>query len=117
MTGRKREHLNEVIRQKLSTILLQEANDPRFAQVTITGVALSRDRSFAKVSVSSFATNVNEDALIESLNQAAGFFSRAIGRTLETRQTPRLAFVYDHGYDHAQTVDALLKRIEEEDSS
>lgn len=117
MAGRKREHLNEVIRQKLSTILLQEAGDPRFAQVTITGVELARDRSFAKVSVSSYAQQVNEDALIESLNQAAGFFSRAIGRTLKTRQTPRLAFVYDHGFDHAQSIDALLKQVEQKDSS
>ena len=114
MAGRKREHLNEVLRQKLSTILHREANDPRFAHVTITDVDLAKDMSFARVSVATYQSDVEPEPLIESLNRAAGFFSRTLSRSLETRHTPRLAFFYDHGFDYAQEIEILLKETHDE---
>lgn len=111
MAGRKQEHLNEIIRQKLGAILHREANDPRFAQVTISNVSLSKDRSHANVTVSSYVSGINTENLIASLNGASGFFSRVLGRSLKTRNTPRITFHYDHGFDHAHEIDLLLKSV------
>ncbi|MCZ6471918.1 MAG: 30S ribosome-binding factor RbfA [SAR324 cluster bacterium] len=111
MAGRKLEHLNERIRQKLGTILIREARDPRFKFVTITGVGLAKDMSFATVQYSCLDRELEIEALTDSLNRAAGFFSHILARTLETRKTPRLKFVYDPGFDHAQEIDALLAQV------
>ncbi|MCH8076484.1 MAG: 30S ribosome-binding factor RbfA [SAR324 cluster bacterium] len=111
MSGRKREHLNETIRQKLAQLLIKEAADPRFASVTITGVTVSKDYSSALVLFSSYLPDANPEILAESLNKAAGFLGQALGRSLATRRTPRLNFHYDPGFDHADEMDRILKEI------
>lgn len=109
MAGRKLEHLNETIRQKLGQLLIKEASDPRFHSVTITRVVLAKDQSTARVQFSAYSQDVEPAELTELLNKAAGFFSHALGRTLGTRRTPRLYFYYDPGFDYAQEMDLLLK--------
>ena len=115
MAGHRIEHLQETIRQKLSTILIREAQDPRFRLVTIVGVDLSRDLSSARVSFSTFDSETNIGDLTDSLNRAAGFFGHILGKTLSTRHTPRLHFHYDPGFDNAQEMEVLLKKVREED--
>ena len=112
MAGRKREHLSEAIHQKLSTILVREASDPRFRSITITGVSLAKDLSTARVTYSCFEPKIDLADLTASLNGAAGFLGRALSRTLAARRTPRLHFFYDPGFDYALEVDLLLARAE-----
>ncbi len=111
MAGRKQAHLNEAIRQKLSQLLVKEASDPRFHSVTITGVTVAKDLSTANVRFSAYDPTVDAQEIATSLNNAAGFFGQALGRTLKTRRTPRLTFYYDPGYDYAQEMDDVFKRI------
>ena len=157
MASRKLEHLNERIRHKLGTILLQESNDPRFRHVTITGVDLSRDLIHARIRFSTYdalmpvedrpaehksgarkgaagkstpgtsaagksapsqnskrkgaggAGDIGE--LTQALNAAAGYLSHALARTLETRISPKLSFVYDPTFDRVQEMENLLKPL------
>lgn len=115
MSGRKQAHLNEVIRQKLSVLLHREANDPRFQGVTVTAVRLSPDYATARVEFSMYQKPISPDDVAASLNKAAGFFSKALGRTLDSRRTPRLSFHYDPGFDYAQDIDLLLKKTRKND--
>ena len=48
--------LGEQLREKLGYILLFEIADPRLDLVTLTGVEVAQDRSFARVYVSCDAT-------------------------------------------------------------
>jgi len=116
MAGRKQAHLNEVIRQKLGQLLHREANDPRFQGVTVTSVKLSPDSANARVEFSMFGQKHSPQDVAASLNKAAGFFSRALGRTLDSRRTPRLSFHYDPGFDYAHEMDLLLKSTREKDA-
>lgn len=115
MSGRKREHLNGQIRQKLAQLLQKEAADPRLAGVTITGVEVSKDYSSARVMFSSYLSGSNPEQLTASLNHAAGFLGQALGRTLATRRTPKLHFYYDPGFDYADEMDGILKGIQPPD--
>jgi ribosome-binding factor A len=109
MAGRKLEHLNETVRQKLGQLLIKEASDPRFHTVTITAVQVAKDLSTARVQFSAYDPAVDVPELTASLNNAAGFFSHALARTLGTRRTPRLHFYFDHGFDYSLEMDLLLK--------
>ncbi|HKJ00749.1 MAG TPA: 30S ribosome-binding factor RbfA [bacterium] len=115
MAGRKLEHLNETIRQKLGQLLVKEASDPRFHTVTITNVTVAKDLSTARVQFSAYDSAVDSAELTRLLNNAAGFFGHALARTLETRRTPRLHFYYDPGFDYAQEMDILLKKVRQDD--
>ena len=110
MASRKLEHLNETIRQKLGQLLIKEASDPRLHSVTITGVTLAKDLSTARVQFSAYDSKVDPGELTATLNRAAGFFGKALARTLQTRRTPRLHFYYDPGFDYSLEMDLLLKK-------
>ena len=115
MAGRKLEHLNETVRQKLGQLLIKEASDPRFHSVTITGVTVAKDLSTARVQFSAYDSSVSPQVLADLLNKAAGFFGHALARSLNTRRTPRLHFYYDPGFDYALEMDLLLKKALPED--
>ena len=101
---------SSLIQRRLSEVLLFESNDPRFSNVTISRVEASANLSFAKVFVSIFPPDRN-DELIKSLNHASGFFSRKLGQVLKTRNTPQLIFKYDSGFDHSDEIETLLKEV------
>ena len=118
MAGRKVAHLNEVLRQKLGMILQREASDPRFALVTITAVKVAKDLSTAQVTYAAFGTHTQEldpEDLTLALNKAAGFLSKAVARTLDTRRTPRLQFHHDPGFDYTAEMDDVFHKLREED--
>ncbi|MDH4225557.1 MAG: 30S ribosome-binding factor RbfA [Deltaproteobacteria bacterium] len=115
MASRSSLHLTEKIHQKLGVILQRESQDPRFMAVTISQIKLSSDKSHATVLFTCYLEGVDGRSLEEPLNRAAGFFGQALGRTLETRNTPRLHFVYDPGFDHAQEIDVILKSIQKQE--
>lgn len=138
MASRKLDHLNERVRHKLGLILERESGDPRFRHVTITGVRLSRDLAHARVTFATYETLLHPkaaaakprkpapaaarakagrpptgdiDSLTEALNRAAGYFNQAVARTLETRVSPKLTFVYDPSFDRVQEMENLLKPL------
>jgi len=103
-------NLSSLIHRRLSEVLLFESCDPRFSNVTISRVEASGNLTFAKIFVSSFPPE-GQDDLIKSLNHASGFFSRQLGQVLRTRNTPQLIFKYDSGFDHSDKIETLLKGI------
>ncbi|MDH4248678.1 MAG: 30S ribosome-binding factor RbfA [Deltaproteobacteria bacterium] len=117
MAGHRREHLNEEIRHKLGLLLAREAGDPRLRTVTITDVTVAKDLSTARVTFSSYQQGADPDVLTQLLNKASGFFSHALARSLTSRKTPRLNFHYDKGFDYAQDIEQVFKKIRNEDSS
>ena len=111
MRHSKRTNHNAVIHRKLSEILVRESKDPRFHKLTISRVEASSDLSFAKVFFSIFPAEAIEE-LEASLNHAAGFFSWTLGKSLKTRNTPRLVFIYDEGFEHSVRVNELLSQVD-----
>ena len=62
------EKLQEAIKQELSKILLQDIKDPRIKFVTVTGVELTDDISLAKVYVSLYGTEKDQEEAWQGLN-------------------------------------------------
>ncbi|MBF0280638.1 MAG: 30S ribosome-binding factor RbfA [SAR324 cluster bacterium] len=106
---------NALIHRKLSEILLRESKDPRFERVTISRVEAVKGLSLAQIYFSIYPPE-NIEELTESLNHAAGFFSNCLGHALKTRNTPRLIFIYDKGFDYSSQIDTLIKNVSEDDS-
>ena len=109
-------YLSSLVHRRLSEVLIFESNDPRFSNVTISRVEASGNLTLAKIFVSIFPPDKNNE-LIKSLNNASGFFSRQLGQVLNTRNTPQLIFKYDSGFDHSDEIETLLKGVLPEDSN
>ena len=107
-----RERLRESIKIKLAKILNQEVSDPRLAGVTLTDLKLSPDQSHATVF---FAVFGKEGEQIHEVGQAladsAGFLQKKLAHTLTSRNTPRLSFAYDRGFDNTSRIEDLLQDL------
>ena len=118
-------HLKTLVHRKLTQILHRESSDPRFEGITISRVETSPDLSFARVLVSHAAiwnsgnpSGIDEEQqiqLIDSLNRASGFSSKKLGKSLNSRNTPKLHFVYDSGFDHSDEIEQLIRQQQMDD--
>lgn len=88
---RRIERIACLIKQELAKIFI-ESKDPRIEGLTVLGVELSADLSYAKVYVSSY---LQDDGFLLYLKQAKGYIRHLLGKRLYLRKIPKLDFVYD----------------------
>ena len=113
MSSIKIERLNHTIQQEISMILQTEVKDSHIKFVTITGVDVTNDLSFAKVY---FTTLDDREHVEHDLNNAAGFFRSLLAERLIMRHTPELRFIYDKTEEYGSHIDKLINKIHEEET-
>lgn len=82
------------IQRDLAGIIRSQLKDPGVFAPSILDVEVSKDLSVAKVYFSVLDPE-HAPSTLQSLNHAAGFLQREVGRNLKSRVTPRLHFIYD----------------------
>ena len=114
MASYRLEQIGHQIRAELSELLLREVRDPRLGFVTITEVSVSADLGVARVNISCYGTEQEQQESLQALKHAAGFFRSAISKRLRLRTMPQLIFHLDHSMAHAEEVQRTLKSLEPE---
>lgn len=123
------ERLNVQLRDEISKLILQgEIRDPRVTGkkglkenrmdvapfLSVNRVEVSQDLSYAKVYVSSFASDDMLEKGVAGLNNAAGFIQSLIAKKLRIRKFPKLTFVVDSGMKDGFRMVQKLNALEEE---
>ncbi len=123
------ERLNVQLRDEISKLILQgEIRDPRVTGkkglkenrqdvapfLSVNRVEVSQDLSYAKVFVSSFASDDMLEKGVAGLNNAAGFIQTSIAKKLRIRKFPKLTFVVDAGMKDGFRMVQKLNALEEE---
>ena len=111
------EKIQELMKQEISQIILQELKDPRIGFVTVTQVEITRDLSSAKVFVSIYGDDEKIAKTWAGLNSSLGFIRREVGHRIRLRVTPELKFVLDKSLDYSDHIQKLLLQIEREEHS
>ena len=91
------DRLSDQIRTEISTILRDDVKDPRLKGITIIKVELSKDISKAYIFFSplnSFS-EINFQEADEALKKAKGFIRSTLGKKLNVKRLPELAFEKD----------------------
>jgi ribosome-binding factor A len=114
-SARRTEQVAESVRQVVSEALLNEVRDPRIGRVTVTGVQVTNDLSWAVVQVSVMGEDQDKQRTLEGLASAAGFLRTRLGKTLSTRTVPEIRFELDRGLEHAARINAVLADLKRED--
>lgn len=116
--------IGDQIQRDLSTIIQRNVKDPRIGMVTVNGVKVSSDLSYADVY---FTCMVFGDELVEKeklklraeqeqvLNKAAGFLRTQLAQGLNLRVMPLLRFHYDTIIERGAKVSALIDQAINED--
>ena len=107
----KAERAGSDIQKELSNIMLFEAKDKDFKNVTITAVEVSNDLSYAKVY---FTTTDNREKVTNDLNNASGFFRSLLAERLEIRHTPELKFIFDESIEYGQRIEKIIEKLHNE---
>ena len=103
------ERVNEVIKEVLSELVMNEVKDPRVGLVTIVGVRVSNDLSSAKVMFSVMGDEAQRATTMKILKGASSFMRRVLVRQLDVKVAPELHWVYDDSLDRAFRIEQMLK--------
>ena len=105
--------------QELAREVLGEAitalKDPRIGFATVTAVRISPDLRLARVYVSVLGSDDERKATMEGLRSAAPHLRAELGGQVRLKYLPELIFELDTGAEEAERLDALLKKIHDED--
>lgn len=99
--------IGDLIKNTLAEILQREAENLRYGIVTVTGVVVSQDLSFAKVYVSVLDETKSKETL-EILNDAAKPLRYELAHSVKLRITPELRFFYDDSAVRGSRISSLI---------
>ena len=102
------------IRAVLSELLLHDMNDPRLANVTVSVIRLSADRTHARVYFSIIGDAERERQAGDGFAAAASFVRRELGRRMRLRTVPTLEFHRDTSYEYGDRMERLFERLKTE---
>lgn len=91
--------------------ILADLKDPRIQDVTVTYVEVAPDMRQAKVHVSVMGDEKKQELSLRGLQSAAGFLQSKVAKRIDTRYTPRLAFVLDLGVKRSIEVSQILQSV------
>ncbi len=114
MANIKIERLNHVFMQEISNILMTEIKDEDISFVTITGVDITNDLSYAKVYFTVLDDSRKEKTL-EALKGASHFIRGKLSERVEIRHTPELKFIYDDSIAYGEHIENIIESINEKE--
>lgn len=106
----RQDRVGDLIQKTLAQMLLENTRDARFRLVTITGVTVTRDLSYAKIYVSLLIDE--EDQIkhtVAALNRLAKSFRYNLAHTVDLRIVPQLKFIYDDSIARGFRISTLIK--------
>lgn len=105
--------VKSLIARGISDILLFDLKKPSVGIPSVNEVVVTDDYSLAKVYVSFIGSKYPHQNLAE-LNKCKGFVRSALAKKLDIYKVPDIVFIYDDLYDRAESLDAAIKKGEQE---
>lgn len=118
MEGGRQQRVADQIQKELASFIQFELKDPRLKLVTVSGVEVSRDFSYADVYVTFMGVNADDEAkeLLLVLNRASGYLRKLLGQAIKLRLTPSLRFHYDKTLVRGMHLNSLISKAIEKDN-
>lgn len=113
MPKHRMDRINEEMKKEVAEIIRNEVRDPRIkAMVSVTGVNVTADLKYAKIYLSIFGINKDEEKeTLAALNKAKGFIRKRLSSTVNLRNTPELTLIEDTTIDYGMHIDGLLRDL------
>jgi ribosome-binding factor A len=107
--------IEELIKIKLSSLLLRDLKDPRLnAFITVLNVKLSKDGRSARISVSVIGSDEEKKAVLRGLESARGYIQKRLNKEMRVKYIPHLIFSLD---DKTEETVQLVHRLSELEKS
>lgn len=100
------------IKREMSDIILRGLKDDRVSGiVSVTDVECSTDCRRARIFISVFGEEEQQESTMEALNDHAGEIRGELCRRLQLRFAPDISFKLDNSLERGAKVSALLNKI------
>ena len=111
-TGSNRlDRINEELKREISNIINYEVKNSNITgMISVTGVKITPDLRYAKVSVS-MLNSKNVKQSLAGLKAASGFIRSRIAEKINLRITPELVFELDESLKYGERIDKILQDI------
>jgi len=107
------ERVAHLIQREVADLIANRLRDPGLGPwVSVTGVEVSPDLSFARVFVSMLAKGTEREASLEALRRAAPFVRRTLAPRLGLREVPELRFEWDGSLEQGARIEEILRKLE-----
>ena len=112
--------LAEEIRKITGNMLMFELKDPRLKgkMVSVSGVDVSDDGSYATVYLSVLGKSISEDAdekekddILKAMKSASGVIRREIGKNVKLRHVPELSFKIDNSIEYGRHMSKIIDSL------
>ncbi|MEZ6059997.1 MAG: 30S ribosome-binding factor RbfA [Planctomycetaceae bacterium] len=111
MPSRRTARVASVIREVVSTTILNELRDPRIKYVTVLGADVSPDLRYAKIRISVMGTEKDAALTLHGLESARGYLQSKVAERVKTRYTPELRFEIDDGVRKSIEATRILREV------
>ncbi len=108
--------VNEVVLEALADELA-DLSDPRLGFVTLTGVEVTSDLSYADVYYSVLGTLEEQTDTAAALDSAGPRLRSVLGRHVRMKHLPELRFREDPSVAGGQRIDTLLRELHSDEES
>lgn len=105
----------EQMKKELGEIISQKVKDPRIGFVTVTDVEVTGDLQQATIFISVLGNELERENTLKGLSKAKGFIRTEIGQRIRLRKTPEIEFEFDDSVAYGNRIDALLRKVKEEE--
>lgn len=109
------ERIASQIEKEIGYILMMEVRDKDLKFVSVTGVKLASDLSYAKVYVTALDEE-KKNSIMKSLNDAKGFIRRELTERVDIRHIPELEFIYDESIAYGKKIENIISNIHKENN-
>lgn len=108
------DRIASMLEKEISYILMMEVKDSDIKFVTVTGVKVSSDLSYAKVYVTVLDDSKKESTM-KALKDASGFIRHELFDRVDIRHIPELEFVYDESIAYGKKIEDLIEEIHKDE--
>lgn len=110
--------VSDLIQKSLASMIMTEMDDERFRLVTITGVTVAHDLSFAKIYVSVLTDEEDKiGQIIDALNHAEKSLRYRLAHDIKLRIVPELKFIYDSSIARGFRISSLINATAKDDET
>ena len=102
------------IREELSEMVVMNVSDPRLSGISITGVKVDRELTFAEIFVSAIEGKERAPEVLAGLQHASGFLRHQLAARIELRVFPKLRFHWDPTPERADHIERLLAELRQQ---
>ena len=101
--------VGEQIQREIAEMLHSASKDPRFKLLTISGVEVARDLSYAQVFFTLLDDSLDVENVQQALTKASGFMRKQLAKRMSLRIVPNLRFTYDKSIAYGASLSSLIE--------